>query len=360
MKVFPLAFLLIACCLPAKLYAQQRLFFGLSAGAALNLPSDWETSAIKRWVYSGNVSNVDSGSQSYYSFVYEQYDYSALSPSFAFSFGYASPHFSLRTGFDLFVNYNENFLLRRSLSSAASAIVTYKYTSLHLPFMFDYYPIAKEKFKLGFQLGAYVSFPLGDVEKHVNGRDIFDTSYTPPSQDIAYRQPPMVNATKLIAQDMTGGVQFGIIAGLQIAGRGEVVLDIAYKRELFNGVNSMLGSVVTSASGSATIDDAERKLMIMSGIRLLLGYRFSLNLKGRAGGGAGGGAEALTSNSIRYYVMVAGRAEGPLGINDLARLAENGLINAGTLLWKKGMTNWSAAESFEELGPILYNGSGQS
>ena len=50
-----------------------------------------------------------------------------------------------------------------------------------------------------------------------------------------------------------------------------------------------------------------------------------------------------------YHVAVNGQATGPYDINTLSQMAINGQLTEGTLVWKKGMTAWSRADSIDEL-----------
>lgn len=52
---------------------------------------------------------------------------------------------------------------------------------------------------------------------------------------------------------------------------------------------------------------------------------------------------------ISYHVVVNGQATGPYDINTLSQMAINGQLTGGTLVWKKGMTDWSRADSIDEL-----------
>ena len=58
-------------------------------------------------------------------------------------------------------------------------------------------------------------------------------------------------------------------------------------------------------------------------------------------------------NPTRYYMIVGGQTEGPLTVGDLRGLADRGLIDKDSYLWKKGLSDWAKADTFEELSVLF-------
>jgi hypothetical protein len=54
-----------------------------------------------------------------------------------------------------------------------------------------------------------------------------------------------------------------------------------------------------------------------------------------------------------YHVAINGAAAGPFDTAALKQLALSGQLTAQSLVWKPGMEQWQAAETVEELKPVL-------
>lgn len=52
-------------------------------------------------------------------------------------------------------------------------------------------------------------------------------------------------------------------------------------------------------------------------------------------------------------MAVNGQSTGPYNIATLSQMAQAGQINATTLVWKPGMTNWTAIADVQELNSVL-------
>ena len=92
------------------------------------------------------------------------------------------------------------------------------------------------------------------------------------------------------------------------------------------------------------------------------------NSGGMAGVGAGLGAGMAIANqmagalpagppplpgAISYFIGKDGKQTGPFDLTTLAGMARAGLLTRGTLVWKQGMADWTAAEVIPELQPLL-------
>ncbi len=53
--------------------------------------------------------------------------------------------------------------------------------------------------------------------------------------------------------------------------------------------------------------------------------------------------------SVMYYVAVNGQPTGPFDINTLFQMATSGQLNADSLVWRNGMTQWADAGTTDEL-----------
>lgn len=55
----------------------------------------------------------------------------------------------------------------------------------------------------------------------------------------------------------------------------------------------------------------------------------------------------------QYYVAVNGQSQGPMPVNQLKQLIENGSVNRQSLVWTEGMSDWLAAESVEAINALF-------
>ncbi|MBQ3081243.1 MAG: DUF4339 domain-containing protein [Clostridia bacterium] len=59
--------------------------------------------------------------------------------------------------------------------------------------------------------------------------------------------------------------------------------------------------------------------------------------------------ETPPSSDATYYVAVKGQRTGPFTLEEMAQMAAGGNLPPSGYVWKKGMQNWSAAETVPEL-----------
>ncbi len=55
----------------------------------------------------------------------------------------------------------------------------------------------------------------------------------------------------------------------------------------------------------------------------------------------------------KYHVAANGQATGPFDIATLSQMANSGQLNANSLVWKQGMTEWVAAGTIDNLKPLF-------
>lgn len=57
--------------------------------------------------------------------------------------------------------------------------------------------------------------------------------------------------------------------------------------------------------------------------------------------------------SMFYNVVVNGQSAGPYDVATLTRMAQSGMINANTLVWRQGMNEWQPIGSLPELNMVI-------
>jgi hypothetical protein len=57
--------------------------------------------------------------------------------------------------------------------------------------------------------------------------------------------------------------------------------------------------------------------------------------------------------AVSYFVVVNGQQTGPFDLNALKQMAAQGQINSETLVWKQGMSQWSAAGAQADLTAVF-------
>ena len=67
----------------------------------------------------------------------------------------------------------------------------------------------------------------------------------------------------------------------------------------------------------------------------------------------GGGTPPPLPQQTQYFYALNGQQAGPATIAELTQLFATRTINADTLVWKQGMTNWAALNTVSELQSIL-------
>lgn len=373
---------ILSCSAGGVLSAQERFYIGAAAGVFMNVPTDFETRQIKRRIYGGSLGGTK---LTYYNYAFQQYDYTgSIAPQASLLAGYGIRSFGFQLGLDFLINIYENFVMVHPSTGVTEVFVSYGYSALHIPVSARYYFVNTEKFRLGISLGAYLSVPLTPITREHSGDNIFNLSDPADAPDTfdtnGYKKGLGANSKK-ITQDTGAGGHIGI-SGEAAIGRGAFTFDLGYKREFFNSINYSLllgtdSNGMINPGGTASVQDNERKVTILSGIFLSLGYKYYIRSSSRPPDTAFSGNGAQTSDrsaeyaesekrqtrvtvpssraffGTRYYMIVAGNAEGPLSYSNLQNLAFKGILNGSTLIWRKGLKNWAAAEEFEELLPLF-------
>ena len=85
---------------------------------------------------------------------------------------------------------------------------------------------------------------------------------------------------------------------------------------------------------------------------MTLGGAIGQNLAGAMNGVAGVPVPPPLPET-KYYVAVNGQAAGPYGMAALREMVQNGQLTRLSLVWKEGMSGWTAAENVDDLKPIL-------
>lgn len=102
-----------------------------------------------------------------------------------------------------------------------------------------------------------------------------------------------------------------------------------------------------------------------AGMGMGMGFVLAQQMGGMMGGTMGqpqqqfpqaGGAAAITPPmpaQTMYYYALNGTQQGPVSIDQLRALFASRTINRDSLVWKQGMTNWTALQEVEELKSFL-------
>ena len=72
-----------------------------------------------------------------------------------------------------------------------------------------------------------------------------------------------------------------------------------------------------------------------------------------AAGGPGVPPPPPMPSAVQYMVAVNGQQYGPYSMQQMVQMAQNGQINASTLVWTQGMPQWAAAGSVPELAQLF-------
>lgn len=118
------------------------------------------------------------------------------------------------------------------------------------------------------------------------------------------------------------------------------------------GANA-LGQMGSNGGGNGTAVGFDPAAM-MAG--MTLGGAVGQNLAGVMNGVSGAPVPPPIPES-KYYVAVNGQPTGPYTVSTLREMMQNGQVSPGSLVWKDGMTGWSAIENVNELksitGPVI-------
>jgi membrane protease subunit (stomatin/prohibitin family) len=84
------------------------------------------------------------------------------------------------------------------------------------------------------------------------------------------------------------------------------------------------------------------------------GAMIGQQMAGAMGGmAAAGAAPPPLPTAAQFYAAIKGQQAGPFDMDTLAVKVREGAVSAKSLVWKKGMTNWAAAESVPELRDLF-------
>lgn len=60
-----------------------------------------------------------------------------------------------------------------------------------------------------------------------------------------------------------------------------------------------------------------------------------------------------TNQDHEFYIVVDNNVAGPFKSNELTVLVKSGRLNAETMVWTKGMSNWAPAQTIPEINKVL-------
>ena len=86
-----------------------------------------------------------------------------------------------------------------------------------------------------------------------------------------------------------------------------------------------------------------------AGAGLAAGYQMA----GQMGQAFANNAPPPVPQQAGYFIVVNGAQSGPIAVTDLSAKAASGQFTPQTLVWKQGMSGWSAASTVAELSPLF-------
>lgn len=133
----------------------------------------------------------------------------------------------------------------------------------------------------------------------------------------------------------------------------EKALDTRTKMGVIGDMNKFqqyqMGEALTTAAGNPAGGAGE-------GLGLGMGFAMATNVAqglGRAMPGAMTGAMPPPPPVDAWHVAVNGQSQGPFTSAQIAEGIARGEVNASTLLWSAGMSNWAAAGQIPQFAPRL-------
>lgn len=117
----------------------------------------------------------------------------------------------------------------------------------------------------------------------------------------------------------------------------------------------------TQFQTATAIGDAAKNPGGLAGAGAGLGAGFAMaNQMSQAIGAGGAGAANVgtpppipSALQASYFIAQAGQQKGPFTLDQLREEITAGRLTRGTLAWKNGMPNWSAAEAIADLQPLF-------
>lgn len=116
------------------------------------------------------------------------------------------------------------------------------------------------------------------------------------------------------------------------------------------GVIGNMQAYTQYESASAIRDAAQNPGGIAgAGAGLAAGYQMASQM----GQAFSAGGPPPIPQSVGYFIAVNGAQSGPHAVSDLAGKVSSGQLTRQTLVWKQGMSSWTAAESVGELAGLF-------
>ena len=124
------------------------------------------------------------------------------------------------------------------------------------------------------------------------------------------------------------------------------------------GVLGDLSAYQSYQLGSAIPDAAQNPAGGIAGAGLGVGMGMAMAGPMLQGGLGSGGAPAPAPAAppplpASWHVAINGQSQGPVGIPQLQQAIASGQVQRDTLVWKQGMTNWTAAGQIPELAGLF-------
>ncbi len=120
-----------------------------------------------------------------------------------------------------------------------------------------------------------------------------------------------------------------------------------------------LGHMGANGAGSVNLGDngnGFNPAAMMAG--MTLGGAVGQNIAGTMNGIMNGNTPQVATTlpplpQVVYNIAVNGQSTAPYDISTLTQMAQSGQIDASTLVWKPGMTNWTAISAVTELSAVI-------
>jgi len=349
-----------------SLFALDAVSLGLSGGVNIGFTDfdreamfEWQSLYAPEWIT--GVELYPSPMQSVYSPAVN----AALTVGIDFN-----KRFSFSTGLGLFLNISDNLMFTlykieeettgttddENAEPAVKSVnkyvykdlgLNYTYSFLTIPLNFNFYLLNKPHYRLGIGFGPYFSIPLGDVsvsrdtESGAGSLSIEPEDYT-------------------IPQSWGAGIQAGLLNQFNIKNFA-ITLDITYTREFFGGIDPLV--IEQSFFGKTSVGELtshpEKKMSVFQAVSVTVGVKYLFKSK-KSPLPAAAVEEPEDSGRLMksvkaYYIGLGNQAEGPYSLDDLTKLAGEGVFKTDTQVWKSGQKDWQDAKELEELNEVFEN-----
>jgi hypothetical protein len=84
-----------------------------------------------------------------------------------------------------------------------------------------------------------------------------------------------------------------------------------------------------------------------------IGVGMGFGLGGQMAGAMGGMGTGQSPPQLQLFVVVSGQQTGPFDLAVLRQMAQSGQLTRDSLVWKQGLTAWTAAGQLPELSAVF-------